>query len=48
MIIFLFALVVVAACIHRVVMSAVEGYEYGSGGAFNEWKEFERQHGYKR
>jgi len=48
MIIFLFALIVVAVGIHRLVMSAVESYEYGSGGTFKEWKDFERQHGYGR
>jgi uncharacterized membrane protein SpoIIM required for sporulation len=48
LIIFLCALVGLAFCIHRLVMSAVEGYEYGSGGTFKEWKDFERQHGYGR
>lgn len=46
MIIFILTFAVVIAGIHRFVMSAVENYEYGSGGSFNEWKEFERQHGY--
>jgi hypothetical protein len=46
MIIFLFAIPAVVVCLHRFVMSAVESYEYGQGGTFKEWKDFERQHGY--
>jgi hypothetical protein len=46
MIIFILLLVVAVVCVHRFVMSAVESYEYGSGGSYNEWREFERQHGY--
>jgi hypothetical protein len=46
MIIFILLFVVAIVCVHRSVMSAVESYEYGSGGSYNEWREFERQHGY--
>ena len=46
MIIFIFAFLAVVVGVHRFVMSAVENYEYGSGGSYREWREFERQHGY--
>jgi hypothetical protein len=46
MIIFILAFLAVIVGIHRFVMSAVENYEYGSGGSYREWREFERQHGY--
>ena len=47
MIIFLLILPAAAFGFHRLIMSAVESYEYGSGGTFREWKDFERQHGYE-
>lgn len=46
MIIFFVAFIAVVIGIHHFVMSAVENYEYGTGGSYKEWKEFERHHGY--
>lgn len=46
---FTFLLLIIAAMavicsLHRMVMKAVEDYNYG-GGSFAEWREFEAMHG---
>ena len=47
MIFFVLALPIIAITFHKLLMKAIENYEYG-GGSFREWREFERQFTYDR
>jgi len=48
MIIILLIAAAIVISAHKALMKTVEDYNYGSGGSFREWQEFERQYGYNK